>query len=53
MFDEQLKASYVWQGIKTFTDLRSAASNADLVVEAATENKEIKLNLFKSFKRVL
>ncbi len=29
------------------TDLKSAASGADLVVEAATENREIKLNLFK------
>jgi 3-hydroxybutyryl-CoA dehydrogenase len=33
--------------IKTFTDLGSAVTNADLVVEAATENQEIKLNLFK------
>jgi 3-hydroxybutyryl-CoA dehydrogenase len=33
--------------IKTFTDLKNAVTNADLVVEAATENQDIKLNLFK------
>jgi 3-hydroxybutyryl-CoA dehydrogenase len=34
--------------ITTFTDLKEAVKNADLVVEAATENVEIKLNLFKN-----
>jgi len=34
--------------ITTFTDLKEGVKNADLVVEAATENVEIKLNLFKS-----
>ena len=33
--------------IKTFTDMASAVSNADLVVEAATENIELKLNIFR------
>ena len=33
--------------ISTFTDLKKAVANADLVIEAATENSEIKLNLFK------
>jgi 3-hydroxybutyryl-CoA dehydrogenase len=33
--------------IKTFTDLREAAANADLVVEAASENMDIKLKIFK------
>lgn len=33
--------------IKTTTDLKSGVSNADLVVEAATENSSIKLQLFK------
>ncbi len=32
--------------IKTFTQLKEGVSNADLVVEAATENVEIKLNIF-------
>jgi len=33
--------------IKTFTDLQRCAVSADLVIEAATENHEIKLKLFK------
>jgi len=33
--------------IKTYTDMASAVADADLVVEAATENIELKLNIFK------
>jgi 3-hydroxybutyryl-CoA dehydrogenase len=33
--------------IKTYTDLKAAVTDTDLVIEAATENREIKLNLFK------
>jgi 3-hydroxybutyryl-CoA dehydrogenase len=33
--------------IKTFTNLEDAAKNAHLIIEAATENSIIKLNLFK------
>lgn len=33
--------------IKTFTNLADAVKNAELVVEAATENVELKLNIFK------
>jgi 3-hydroxybutyryl-CoA dehydrogenase len=33
--------------IKTFTDLKSAVANADLVVEAATENVKLKLDIFR------
>lgn len=33
--------------IAAFTDLSAAVLNADLVIEAATENQEIKLNIFK------
>ncbi|GGD37405.1 3-hydroxybutyryl-CoA dehydrogenase [Muriicola marianensis] len=33
--------------LKTSTDLRSAVSKADLVVEAATENLDLKLKIFK------
>ncbi|MDN6280002.1 MAG: 3-hydroxybutyryl-CoA dehydrogenase [Psychroflexus sp.] len=33
--------------ITTFTDLKEGAKSADLVVEAATENEKIKLDLFK------
>jgi 3-hydroxybutyryl-CoA dehydrogenase len=44
--DEHVKANTL-NNIKTYTDLKSAAKNADLVVEAATENPDLKLNLFK------
>jgi len=44
--DDALKAETLGR-IGTSTDLQSAATDADLVVEAATENREIKLNLFK------
>ncbi len=33
--------------ITTFTDLKAAVQQADLVVEAATENVELKLSIFK------
>ena len=33
--------------IKTFTQFNTGAMNADLVVEAATENVEVKLNIFR------
>jgi len=38
--------------ISTFTDLSKAASNADLVVEAASENSEIKFKLFKQLDEI-
>lgn len=40
------------QNITTHTDLKSAASNADLVVEAASENVDIKLKLFRELDQV-
>jgi 3-hydroxybutyryl-CoA dehydrogenase len=43
---EQQKADALAR-IKTFTDLESAVNNVDLVVEAATENVELKLNIFR------
>jgi len=33
--------------IQTYTDMKEAVSNADLVVEAATENVDLKLKIFK------
>ena len=33
--------------IKTFTNMQDGVKNADLVVEAATENSELKLKIFK------
>ncbi|RYD93617.1 MAG: 3-hydroxybutyryl-CoA dehydrogenase [Sphingobacteriales bacterium] len=44
--DEKAKAETL-SNITTYTDLYQGAANADLVIEAATENREIKLNLFK------
>jgi 3-hydroxybutyryl-CoA dehydrogenase len=35
-------------GITTYTDLKTAVQQADLIVEAATENSELKLNLFRA-----
>lgn len=34
------------QKIKTFTDFKSGVENADLVIEAATENLDLKLKIF-------
>jgi 3-hydroxybutyryl-CoA dehydrogenase len=49
--DEAAKAATL-NNIKTYTDAYEGASNADLVVEAATENREIKLKLFKQLDEV-
>ena len=43
---EEAKQS-VLKNIKTFTKVEDGVRNADLVVEAATENTEIKFNLFR------
>jgi 3-hydroxybutyryl-CoA dehydrogenase len=40
------------ENIATYTDLKEGAVHADLVVEAATENREIKLNLFKQLSEI-
>lgn len=44
--DEQDKANTLSR-IKTYTDIREGAATANLIIEAATENREIKLKLFK------
>ena len=43
---EEVKASTL-ANLNTFTDLKSAVADADLVVEAAVERVDLKLNLFK------
>src|SRR5687767_12384227 len=48
---EEVKSSTL-SNIKTYTDLKEGAKNADLVVEAATENVEIKLNLFRELDKI-
>ncbi|MBK8417203.1 MAG: 3-hydroxybutyryl-CoA dehydrogenase [Bacteroidetes bacterium] len=47
----EIKASTL-SNITTFTDMASGVSDAGLVVEAATENIEIKLNLFRELDKV-
>jgi 3-hydroxybutyryl-CoA dehydrogenase len=49
--DEQGKTDTLSR-IKVFTDLTEGAKNADLVIEAATENQEIKLKLFKQLSEI-
>lgn len=58
--DRQLKKGTITEEAKTetlsrilvFTDLAEGAQNADLVIEAATENQEIKLKLFKQLSEI-
>lgn len=40
------------ENIITFTDVKDGVVNADLVVEAATENVQLKLNIFKQLSEV-
>ena len=49
--DEAIKTATL-NNIKIYTDVKEGAANADLVVEAATENREIKLELFKQLSEV-
>lgn len=58
--DRQVKKGIITEEVKTetlsrihvFTDLSEGAQNADLVIEAATENQEIKLKLFKQLSEI-
>ncbi|MFS2186394.1 3-hydroxybutyryl-CoA dehydrogenase [Mucilaginibacter sp. Mucisp84] len=58
--DRQVKKGTLTEGAKTetlsrirvFTDLAEGAQNASLVIEAATENQEIKLKLFKQLSEI-
>src|SRR3712207_2769924 len=43
---EEIKKSAL-SNIQTFTDLKTGVQDADLVVEAATENVDIKIKIFK------
>ncbi len=43
--EDQKKQSLA--GISTFTDVKKGVQDADLVIEAATENTELKLKIFK------
>jgi 3-hydroxybutyryl-CoA dehydrogenase len=44
--------SKILDNVKTFTSFKEAAKNADLVIEAATENLEIKLDIFSELDKV-
>ncbi|HVW97568.1 MAG TPA: 3-hydroxybutyryl-CoA dehydrogenase [Mucilaginibacter sp.] len=46
VLDESVKKATL-DNISVFTDLAAAVAQAELVIEAATENSEIKLNIFK------
>src|SRR6202000_764947 len=45
VIDEDVKIVTL-NNISTFTDLNEGSADADLVIEAATENQDIKLKLF-------
>jgi len=49
--DEQGKTNTLSR-IKTYTDLKEGATSANLVIEAATENREIKLKLFRQLSEI-
>ncbi|WP_133575302.1 3-hydroxybutyryl-CoA dehydrogenase [Pedobacter metabolipauper] len=44
----ELNKSNTLNSITTFTDLQTGIAEADLIVEAATENIDLKLNIFKN-----
>ena len=46
LIDDQKKAETL-KNITTYTEMKEGVSQADLVVEAATENVDLKLNIFK------
>ena len=48
---EEIKNSTL-KNITTYTDISSGSSNADLVVEAASENIDIKLKIFKQLDEI-
>jgi 3-hydroxybutyryl-CoA dehydrogenase len=46
LISEEVKKTAL-SNIKTFTDLKEGVKNADLIVEAATENVDLKLKIFR------
>ncbi len=49
--DEKTKKE-ILSRIKTFTDIKEGIKNVDLVIEAATENTDIKLKIFKQLDEI-
>ena len=51
LIDDDAKSATL-NNISTYTNLQTAASKADLVIEAATENRETKLKIFRELSAV-
>lgn len=51
LIDEAAKASTL-NNITTYTDMTEGAKNAELVIEAATENIDLKLDIFKQLDEI-
>ena len=51
IIDEKTKKE-ILSRIKTFTDIKEGIKNVDLVIEAATENTDIKLKIFKQLDEI-
>lgn len=51
LIDEEKKAQTL-ENIKTFTKLEEAVKNAELVIEAASENMDIKLKIFSELDQI-
>ncbi|HET8859096.1 3-hydroxybutyryl-CoA dehydrogenase [Marivirga sp.] len=49
---DEAKKTETLKNITTFTSVKNGAKNADLVVEAATENTDLKLKIFKELDEV-
>ncbi|MHA7831480.1 MAG: 3-hydroxybutyryl-CoA dehydrogenase [Flagellimonas sp.] len=49
---DEAKKDATLANIATYTDLKDGVSNTDLVVEAATENLDIKLKIFKDLDQI-
>jgi 3-hydroxybutyryl-CoA dehydrogenase len=48
----EAEKSSTLKNIKTFTELKTAAQNADLVIEAAVENADVKAKIFKQLDEI-
>ncbi|MEO6523673.1 MAG: 3-hydroxybutyryl-CoA dehydrogenase [Mucilaginibacter sp.] len=51
LIDEAVKMATI-NNITTYTDIKQAVQNADLIVEAATENSDLKLKIFKELDEI-
>lgn len=51
VINEELKTSTI-NNINTYTDITQAVQSADLVIEAATENSDLKLKIFKQLDEI-